>query len=574
MKQKSNCKYISKNFCTLATCEYYNKYCIGEKDCSYFVKTQKRTIIIQNPHNSRNEEYLNENNKHVSKTIVAKTNKNSFISETQKSDNFEEFEDQSEGKSIKGIKNVDKPNLTIDSIIGMWKKHILDIPDFQRKFVWTIKQSSRFIESLLIGVPIPSLMFYKDANSTQLIVDGQQRIKSIIFFIGDDSIDITKLSEDEQKRYKYKLTGLAPESKYSGKTFDELDEIDKRKILFESILDINLITLSDTDDLSSIYYLFERINTGGTPLKPQEIRNCICAGKFNDFLLQLNDNSTWRKFFDESNAIDHLQDVELILRFFALYDRVELYKSPMKDYLTDYMKAMKNISDEDIVIKEKLFKSTIESVILHLGKRAFRPNNGINSAVFDSIMLAFAKNINNVPIDIKDKYERLCTNKEYIKYCGQSSGDNSSVRYRIQMANDYLFGKVEDINLKIIRLYNFPVSAGHGNFIGDESATYVEITTDNRKADYAVKIAGNSMEPEYHDGDILLVKSQNTLNNGQLGIFFYDGDTLFKKYKKDKKKISIISLNKDEYPPVDIPSNQKLVIQGLVIGKISNTGNS
>lgn len=483
---------------------------------------------------------------------------------------FEDVEDKSEGKSIKGIKNVDKPNLTIDSIIGMWKNHILDIPDFQRKFVWTVKQSSRFIESLLLGVPIPSLMFYKDAKSNQLIVDGQQRIKSIIFFIGDESIDISKFSDDEQKRYKFELTGLAPESKYNGKTFDKLDEVDKRKILFESVLDVNLITLSNTDDLSSIYYIFERLNTGGTPLKPQEIRNCICAGKFNEFLLNLNTYPTWRKFFNESNAIDHLQDVELILRFFALYDKLDLYKSPMKDYLTDYMKEMKNISDEEMQSKEELFKSTIESVYLHLGKRAFRPNSGINSAVFDSIMLAFAKNIDNIPNDIKDKYERLCSNREYIKYCGQSSGDNSSVRYRTQMANDYLFGKVEDINLKIIRFYDFPVSAGHGNFIGDETATYTEITTDNRKADFAVKITGNSMEPNYHDGNILLVKSQNTLNSGQLGIFFYDGDTLFKKYRKNKKKISIVSLNKDEYPPVDIPSNRKLVIQGLVVGKISD----
>lgn len=157
-----------------------------------------------------------------------------------------------------------------------------------------------------------------------------------------------------------------------------------------------------------------------------------------------------------------------------------------------------------------------------------------------------------------------------MKYCGQSSGDNSSVRYRIQMANDYLFGKVEDIKLKIIRFYDFPVSAGHGNFIGDDDATYTEITTDNSKADFAVKISGNSMEPDYHDGDILLVKSQNTLNNGQLGILFYEGDTLFKKYKKNKMKESIISLNKTEYPPVDIPSNRKLVIQGLVLGKITS----
>lgn len=496
---------------------------------------------------------------------------NSLIDKNNEIENTDE--DKVEGKSIKGIAHVDKLKPTIDSLIGQWKNKILKTPDFQRKFVWTLQQSSRFIESMLLGVPIPSLMFYQDANSKQLVVDGQQRIKSIIYFLGDKDINLDNIPKEEFNRYKFKLTGLSEDSKYEGKSFEELDETDRLNLLYARPLDVNLIVLSNPDDLSSIYYIFERLNTGGTPLKPQEIRNCICAGKFNNFLLHLNDYPIWRKFFNESNAVDHLQDVELILRFFALYDRLELYKSPMKDYLTDYMKVMKNISDEKITEKENLFKSTIESVYLHLGSRAFRPNRGINSAVFDSVMLAFAKNMNNVPSDIKDKYDRLCTNKEYIKYCGQSSGDNSSVRNRIQMANDYLFGKVENIELKVIKLYDFPVSAGHGNFIGDETSGYTEITTNNRKADYAVKISGNSMEPEYHDGDIILVKSQHTLNNGQLGIFFYDGETRFKKYSKNNKKISLISLNKD-YNPVVIASNRKLAIQGLVLEKHSDISKS
>lgn len=331
------------------------------------------------------------------------------------------------------------------------------------------------------------------------------------------------------------------------------------------MLDINLITLDDTNDLSSIYYIFERLNTGGTPLKPQEIRNCICTGKFNKFLLDLNKYPTWRKFFNESNAIDHLQDVELILRFFALYDRIELYKSPMKDYLTDYMKHMKNILDEDVIEKGKLFKSTIESVYVHLGSRAFRPNNGINSAVFDSVMLAFTKNINNIPTDVKDKYERLCTNKEYIKYCGQSSGDNSSVRYRIQMANDYLFGKVEDINSKIIKLFDLPVSAGMGNWLGDENIDYKEIIVTNRKVDFALRISGDSMFPDIKDGDIVLVKTQKDVSNKKIGIFTYKNKAYCKQIVKSKKAIYLQSINYKKHKTIRIEDKDQFYVNGLVV---------
>lgn len=478
---------------------------------------------------------------------------------------FEEFDENIEGKSIKGIAHVDKLKPTIDSLIGQWKNKILRTPDFQRKFVWTLQQSSRFIESMLLGVPIPSLMFYQDAKSKQLVVDGQQRIKSILYFVGDLNLNLNDIPKEEYNRYKFKLTGLSENSKYEGKSFEELDETDRLNLLYARPLDVNLIVLSNPDNLSSIYYIFERLNTGGTPLKPQEIRNCICAGKFNEFLLDLNKYPTWRKFFNDSNAVDHLQDVELILRFFALYDRIEQYSRPMKDYLTEYMKNMTNISDEDMVSKEKLFKSTIDNVYLHIGSRAFRPNNGINSAVFDSVMLAFAKNEDNIPADIKDKYERLCNNKEYNKYCGQSSGDNSYVRYRIQMANDYLFGKVEDINSKIIKLFDFPVSAGTGNWLGDESIEYKQIVVTNRKVDFALRISGDSMFPDIQDGDVVLVKMQKDVPSKKIGIFTYKNKAYCKQIIKSKKVIYLQSINSKKYKTIKIEDEDQFYVNGLVV---------
>src|SRR5699024_6925784 len=310
---------------------------------------------------------------------------------------------------------------------------------------------------------------------------------------------------------------------------------------------------------------FERVNTGGTLLKAQEIRNCIYAGPFNDFIIKLNEYPIWKKFITNKTSESHLQDVELILRFFALLDNKDGYKRPMKDFLSTYMGSVRYMSNNDMNQKEIVFKKTVDAIYSSLGEKPFHIKNGLNSAVFDSVMLAFANNLDNIPKDIKDKFQKLCHNQEYYKYCGKSVGDVSSVKNRIQMANDFLFGKVCNINMKVIKLYELPVSAGNGNFIMDEFIPYKEVFTSNRKADFALKISGDSMEPEFSDGYIILVKKQQILNNGQIGIFIYDGEVRCKKLYKNKKRVALESLNK-KYPPLDIASNRKLDILGLVIG--------
>lgn len=488
------------------------------------------------------------------------------MDEILNSNNEDFFDDEFEGKYISNVDIPENANLYVKSLIDMWNSGDLTIPFFQRRFVWSIKQASLFIESLLSNLPIPALMFYKDSDEYQYIIDGQQRTKSILYFTG--SIKPEDIDDEYKKFINFRLTGLAEDSPYYNKTYAELDPSIQRKFCNRT-LPITTVKVNDENDLPKIFEIFRRLNTGGTPLTKQEIRNCICAGNFNKFLIDLNRNKKWQSFITSEKDRKRQRDIELILRFFALYDSYDKYKRPMDDFLTLYFQAHKNMSDTELKQKADLFNSVVDAIYDNLVKTPFHIKNGLNSGVCDSVMVAFANNINNIPKDISRRFYELNHNDEFYKYCGKSVNDNESVKNRIQMANDYLFGEIEDINLKIIRFYDFPVSAGHGNFIGDETATYVKITTDNRKADFAVKITGNSMEPDFHDGDILLVKSQNTLNSGQLGIFFYDGDTLFKKYKKNKKKISIISLNKD-YDPVDIPSNRKLVIQGLVLGKITS----
>lgn len=453
---------------------------------------------------------------------------------------------------------------TIKSLRLDWEDKTIQIPKYQRNFVWTVKQASMFIESLMLGLPIPTLMFIVD-ETCNFIIDGQQRIKSILYFIG--AIKSEEVSEKEQKFINFKLQGLPDDSPWENKSFIDFSPKDRKKLL-DTSLNVTYITLKNHEDPRAIFYIFERLNKNGTILTPQEIRNCIYAGSFNDLLINLNQYSNWRKFLTNDSDTYRQKDVELILRFFALHDNLDNYKKGMKDFLSEYMsnKNIRNMDKNQLKQKELLFKNTVDAIISNLGEQPFHVKNGLNSSVLDSIMIAFSRNLNHITNDIPKKYEELYKNKEYYSYCSKSANDVKSVKSRIQMADDYLFGKVYDINLKIIKLYELPVSAGYGNFLNDENIPFTEIYTSERRADFAIKITGDSMEPEISHGNILLIKKQEKINSGQIGIFIYDSELLCKRYRKNKKQVSLISINK-KYNPINISSNRRLDIVGLVLGK-------
>lgn len=154
----------------------------------------------------------------------------------------------------------------------MWSNDDIIIPDYQRNFVWSSKQSSLLIDSFLRGLPVPPLFFYIDEKNRNLVIDGQQRLKSVVYFITGDE----KFS---------RLTGFIANknpSPFLNKTFADLDNEYQRKIK-QSVLRVMCIQqLSPREDNTSAYHIFERLNTGGTPLKPQEIRNCVFRGGLSD----------------------------------------------------------------------------------------------------------------------------------------------------------------------------------------------------------------------------------------------------------------------------------------------------
>lgn len=320
---------------------------------------------------------------------------------------------------------------TLQGLYDKDKEKEILIPPFQRKFVWTFIQASRLIESFLLGLPVPSIFLYKEKESQKLLViDGQQRLKTIFGYFKGVFPDTKK---------PFSLKGV--NEKWEGKLFLDLDDPDKRR-LKDSVLRAVIVEQLDPKDNTSIFHIFQRLNTGGTTLRPQEIRNCIYQGKFNDLLNKLNQNKEWRNIIGLPNPDKRMRDVELILRFFALYysykGSYKKYKSPMKDFLSDFMAKYRDDEDK---IKEfkKIFENTVSTIDRKLIPYPFVIKAGLQAAVYDSIMVAVALNLDKIPPDIKERHQKLLKDEEYVEIVYKFTTVEKFVKQRIEMAIKKLF---------------------------------------------------------------------------------------------------------------------------------------
>lgn len=315
---------------------------------------------------------------------------------------------------------------TVDSLVKRIEENDIFVPRFQRGYVWNQKGASRFIESLLLGLPVPGIFLAKEQETQKLLViDGQQRLLTLKYFYSGIFSDTER---------EFRLKDVQPE--FEGKTYRSLRDEDRRR-LNDSILHSTVVKQDEpSNDDSSIYHIFERINTAGTRLTAQEIRTCIYHGEFVEFLRELNQNESWRKIYGDVSK--NMRDQELILRFLALYFGLENYVAPMKSFLNGYMGGNRHLQKQAESELKAPFESTIEIVFQAIGKNAFRPVSGLNTAVYDSVTVAIAKRLEIGPItDLKgllDAYNILIKNPEYFNYCIKSTANEKSVRARMDMA--------------------------------------------------------------------------------------------------------------------------------------------
>ena len=323
---------------------------------------------------------------------------------------------------------------TLSGIQELWNEKILIIPEFQREFVWSIEQASLLIDSFLLGLPVPPVFFYIDEDNKNLVIDGQQRILSILFFFEG----YFGAETDRGRRQIFRLTGLSKKSPYHNHQFSDLKDSDQRKLRGSVLRAVNIKQLAPRADNSSVYHIFERLNTGGTALKPQEIRNCVYRGPIVTTLRTLNHDSNWRKLLGKNVPDRYQRDVELVLRLFSLFEDWEGYEKPMKEYLNTSMRRNTQFKSAKCRAFQSLFPKTCEAVVQALGAKPFHVRGPLNSSVLDATMCAVLENKGNVPADFKERFRQLIADRGFQERMRVATTDTITVRTCIKDAKTVL----------------------------------------------------------------------------------------------------------------------------------------
>jgi hypothetical protein len=299
------------------------------------------------------------------------------------------------------------------------------IVGFQREYVWPRTKADRFIESLLLGLPVPGIFLVKEPSGVLLVLDGHQRLFTLqAFYRGEVDDEIYKLSDQVQRRFE-------------GLGYKDLDSEDRRR-LDDSIIHATIIRQDEPEeDQSSIYTIFERLNTGGVNLQPQEIRVALYHGEFVRVLRDLNEDKAWRSLVGKKST--RLKDMEMVLRFFAFLYHSRQYSAPMKGFLNRYMATNRDLSRQPEKDLRSIFTRTTKTILDGIGIKAFRPRRAVNAAVVDSIMIGVARRLQHTKVlkdseALKKSYRSLMRDRKYVQAIETGTSQEANVATRLSRA--------------------------------------------------------------------------------------------------------------------------------------------
>lgn len=320
------------------------------------------------------------------------------------------------------VKRLNQKNIVIPSFDPA-NELAFEVEAFQRRFIWSKIQCDRFVESLLLGLPVPGIFLVQQSDKRLLVLDGQQRLLTMKAFY-----------EGVLQKKEFSLQHV--QSQFQGKTYKTLED-EERRTLDDAIIHATVIKKTSEDQsLSSIYTLFERLNSGGTRLSPHEIRVALAPGKLMQLVRRLNEVPAWRTAFGAPSRT--LKDHELILRFIALMFSPEPYSSPMKDFLTSYAQYNQDLQHDSDVVIERSFTESIEAITGAVGKKPFRISSALNAAVFDSVMVGIARRLRSGGAlnagKVAEAYGALLHDSAYQYAVGKATAREDQVMNRVGLA--------------------------------------------------------------------------------------------------------------------------------------------
>lgn len=324
----------------------------------------------------------------------------------------------------------DSLSMSIGEIINLYKDGDLELtPAYQRLFRWDNEQKSRFVESIILGIPLPPIFVAQKEDGKWSVVDGLQRLSTILQLTNELIIE-----QDRKKAEQLILTTTKKLPSLKGLDWNKLPNEIKRMIK-RSKLNINIILTENS--IQSQYELFQRLNTGGLHLEPQEIRNCLIIMLNEEFYKKLDELKSYPNFINslsiQDNKINIEHHMELILRYFIMkhngvdFKKYNLSTDLLADFIDQETINLINDSTFNIDAEIDLFKKTFDLLFLNLGKNSFKKYNigknsftgAFNASSYEAITSGIALNIEELKeLDkeaFREKIKSLYSDDEFIK---------------------------------------------------------------------------------------------------------------------------------------------------------------
>jgi hypothetical protein len=326
-----------------------------------------------------------------------------------------------------------EPHTVFDLMRKYDQGRLIINPDFQRNLVWKPEQKSKFIESIILNFPLPPFYVNQTRDGKYIIVDGLQRTSALHEFVND----------------KFKLKDLEALPKLNGYNFSELTTLTGDYQTRIEDKKLSLYVIKPSVPLQVVYDIFNRINTGGTMLNRQEVRNGIFIGQATELLKELSEAAYFRKAIDNGVSPKRLKDREVVLRYlaFKLFDYATDYHEDMSIFVENAMKTLNVMADSEIEELKADFKRVMTLTFEFFGKNNFRlPTNHsrgkINTAILESVCYFFSTKSDSFleknKQTIQNNLSKLLQDETYLDAVRFSTGDKARVKARFKRAQEIL----------------------------------------------------------------------------------------------------------------------------------------